>query len=63
MDSDYVQIEDEDIFNETALQLPPKCHLHPVGALRIQGKADWHEQKNGSLGCIYKDVYFRPQMQ
>ena len=63
VDSDYVQIEDEDIFNETALQLPPKCHLHPVGALRIQGKADWHEQKNGSLGCIYKDVYFRPQMQ
>jgi hypothetical protein len=20
-----------------------------------------HEQKNGSLGCIYKDVLFRPQ--
>jgi hypothetical protein len=39
--SDYVEIEDEDIFNETTLQLPPKCHLHPVGTLRIQGKADW----------------------
>jgi hypothetical protein len=26
---------------ETTLVLPPKCHLHPVGTLRIQGKADW----------------------
>jgi hypothetical protein len=41
VDSDYVQIEGEDIFSETTLQLPPKCHLHPVGTLRIQGKADW----------------------
>ena len=24
--SDYVQIEDEDMINETTLQLPPKCH-------------------------------------
>jgi hypothetical protein len=38
--SDYVQIEDEDMVNESELQLPPKCHLHPVGTLRIQGKAD-----------------------
>ena len=39
--SDYVQIEDEDMVNETTLQLPPKCHLHPVGTLRIKQKADW----------------------
>jgi hypothetical protein len=29
------------MFNESILLLPPKCHLHPVDALRIQGKADW----------------------
>jgi hypothetical protein len=39
--SDYVQIEDEDMINETTLQLPPKCHLHPVGTLSTQRKADW----------------------
>jgi hypothetical protein len=38
--SDYVKTEDEDMVNESTLQLPPKCHLHPVGTLRIQGKAD-----------------------
>jgi hypothetical protein len=26
-----------------------------------KGGGGAHEQKNGSLGCIYKDVLFRPQ--
>ena len=37
----YLQVEDEDMVNETTLQLPPKCHLHQVGTLRIKQKADW----------------------